>query len=428
MTARVHYAAVASLLCVACSHELVVLERRVEDAGEHARDAAADNSDGALADAAMKRDAGADDADVAMPPAPDAALGADLASGFAHTCALVQGSLYCWGADDYGQVGVPGELDQTRPLKVNDGTFTDVCTGERHSCALRADGTTLCWGANAYGELGLRDTSSRETPTPLDTQRFVALSCGGFNSCALTAEGELWCWGDNSEGKLGQGDPPPGELGTLASSATPIPVLGDLRFTQVEVGQGHVCAISKQGRLYCWGRNTRGQLGVAALVDQARAPTLVAGDAQYTSIAAGQFHSCAVDVASKLWCWGQAANGLLGVLAETPTLRVPTALAGDGFESVSVNWLHSCALKKDGTLFCWGRGEEGQLGGGDSSQRDMPTQVGRDGRWRSVSAGQFHTCAFADDGLYCWGANDTGQLGLSDNARRYVPFKVALPP
>jgi alpha-tubulin suppressor-like RCC1 family protein len=427
MTASVVRAVVALSWLMGCSNEFQILEQRVPDQTNFSRDAGLDAAPDATADATIgdaritpREDASMVDATIAR----DAGVAASLVSGFAHTCALAQGTLYCWGANALGQAGVVGGRDQTKPVKLASEAFVDVCAGERHSCALRADGSTFCWGSNAHGELGLGDLDQRDVPTALDPRRFVALACGGFNTCALAPRGELWCWGDNSEGKLGQNDPFMGQVGSLALSSSPIPVQTDVRFAKVSVGQGHVCALSEQGKLYCWGRNNYGQLGVSTQDEQTRTPQPVVGETQYVSIAAGQFHSCATDVAGKLWCWGLTKDGLLGVQSAQPEIRVPALLIGDDWDSVSVNWLHSCALKKSGSLFCWGRGEEGQLGGGDSMQRGTPTQVARDAHWRDVTAGQFHSCAFADDGLYCWGANDTGQLGFGDTARHYVPLRV----
>lgn len=419
---------VAGLLALAwsgCSHDFLVLEAREPDADEPGRDGRADAS--IALDASRALDARLEDTNSPPPadatlPAPDGNLGARVVSGFAQTCAIVNGTLYCWGADDFGQVGVLGDSDQTRPVKLSDDAFIDVCAGEHHSCALRADGTLLCWGANTHGELGLGDSSSREIPTPLDSRRFVAVSCGGSSTCALAPRGELWCWGDNTEGKLGQADPPKEEPGTLAMSEVPIQVRSELRFAKVSVGQGHVCAISEQGSLYCWGRNDQGQLGIGGTLEQTRTPLPVIGDLQYAAISAGQFHSCAVDMSGKLWCWGKNEGGMLGLGSSQAAFREPALLQGSNYESVSVNWLHSCAVTTNGTLSCWGRGVEGQLGGGDDKNRDRPTQVV--GRWRSINAGQFHSCAFNDSGLSCWGANNTGQLGLGDYARYYIPSQV----
>ncbi len=414
-----------ALYCAACSNEFRVLSERPSGAGgvEPTRDAG-ERVDAALQDAAadarVQDAAGPEDATVQPPEGPLA----NAVSGFKHTCAVVQGALYCWGWDAFGQVGVPGDRDQRKPIKLSDDPFSEVCAGERHSCALRVDGALFCWGGNAYGELGTGDLNSRETLTRIDAQPFVALACGGVNTCAIAARGELWCWGDNSEGKLGQDDPSPGVMGTLAFSERPIRVRTDERFVQVSVGQGHVCALSEQGKAYCWGRNSAGQLGIAGTPEQTRTPLPVVGDATFSTLAAGQTHSCAVDVAGQLACWGSTVDGLLGVPTDQVQLRTPTRLDGEGYDYVTANWFHSCAHKKDDTLVCWGRGLEGQLGLGDYLNRDRPTQV--DGRWSVVSAGNFHSCAFADDGLYCWGANDTAQLGLGDDARRPVPFKVTL--
>ncbi|HEY6878378.1 MAG TPA: hypothetical protein VI299_10195 [Polyangiales bacterium] len=416
-----------SLTCAACNNEFVLLAQRPP---EPLVDAGAD--DAQTADAEAPDDALAPQVDAASPPdaelpATDGGHGSYAVSGFAQTCALREGALYCWGADDSGQVGVLGDENRRSPVRVTTASFVDVCAGEHHSCALRNDGVAFCWGSNAHGELGVGDRNPREEPTEVRAGPFATIRCGGFNTCALTDRGKLWCWGDNTEGKLAQGDPPPSEPDTLALSTVPLAVESEQQFAEVSVGQGHVCALSDQGRLSCWGRNSVGQLGVSEALDQTRAPLPAAVDAKFRSIAAGQSHSCAVDTTGKLWCWGQTKGGLLGIESAQPSLRTPTRVAGDDYTHVTVNWLHSCALKQDHTLYCWGRGEEGQLGSGDSGPRSAPTQVGHDARWQSVNAGQFHTCAFADNALFCWGANDTGQLGQGDNARRYFPLAVPFP-
>lgn len=432
MSRRPLLAAALALGLASCSTKVQVLEPRGPaaladaglDAGHAAGSDAAVERDSALAplDANVPaRDAALNEADASLPP-----VRARLVSAFSQTCAVRAGALWCWGNNESGQVGVMSDAGQTRPLRVDPGEFIDVCTGESHSCALRSDGAAWCWGDNAHGQLGVGDFKARAVPTELSGARFSAIACGGHGSCGLSPRGALFCWGENAEGRLGQGDPTPQMPGTLPDSPLPLAVGSGQSFVKVSLGQGHVCAINDRGGLYCWGRNTNGQLGVRDMTEQQRAPVEVEPGTAYAQVAAGQRHTCAVDLSGKLLCWGE--TDLLGVASNLPIVRTPAQVGSDSdYASVAACWFHTCALKRSGSLQCWGRNEEGQLGLGDSQPRALPTRVLPELSWTSVAVGQFHTCAFGKEGLSCWGANDLGQLGLGDTGRRYVPIDVPFP-
>jgi alpha-tubulin suppressor-like RCC1 family protein len=419
---------------VGCSSELLVLapRERVEPSPDDAdaastppTDAGQGASDAQLAsDAGSAPDGHTERGDAARPEA-----GLRLLSAFAQTCAVQDGALWCWGDDARGQVGVLGNVARAEPQLLASEAFVDVCAGERHSCALRADGTAFCWGDNGRGELGVGDFQPREQPTELSSRRFRSIACGGFNTCALGLAGELLCWGENSEGKLGLGDPSPDRPGTLPNMAVPTGVSGDRRFSQVSVGQGHVCAITEgEGALYCWGRNNTGQVGVADVGVQFRAPLAVAPGSKFTRVAAGQRHSCAIDGDGKLLCWGDNRDPLLGLQTDAEIVRTPTVVGEDAdYTEVDASWFHTCALKKSGTLVCWGRAEEGQLGLGDSTPQRTPTRVGPEFHWNAIAVGQFHSCAYDWEGAWCWGENSAGQLGRGDTVRRYLPSEVQFP-
>jgi alpha-tubulin suppressor-like RCC1 family protein len=435
----------ALLAAIGCSSELQVLTPRAvvdpppsndaqvevdaeADAGTPTNDAGEAGRDAQL----PPRDAGELLRDARVDPAPnDAAVdagpprsGARAITAFAQTCAVVDGELTCWGDDTQGGVGVLGAAPQPRPQKIADGSYVDVCAGERHSCALRTDGTLSCWGNNARGELGVGDFQPREQPTELSARRYRKVACGGFNTCAIAQRGELYCWGENKEGKLGQNDPPTELPGTKPDSAIALRVDPERLYSHVSVGQGHVCGIS-DGALFCWGRNSTGQLGVRDTAAQLRVPSEVAPGTEFVRVGAGQRHTCAIDADGKLLCWGENRDGLLGLSTDAPIVRAPTSV-GDSADHVEVaaNWFHTCALKKGGTLLCWGRNEEGQLGLGDSMPRAMPTRVGPEFRWKSFAVGQFHTCAFDAEGPWCWGENAAGQLGTGETTRKYLPTQV----
>ena len=337
-----------------------------------------------------------------------------LTVGSSQTCTTTaNGTLYCFGDNVTGQLGVGDTTQHPGPTRVDGGTLRWVAAaiGERHTCALATDAVAYCWGANAEGALGLGDAVARLVPARSLGAPYSALTAGDGFTCALKSGGELFCWGANGESQLGFFDlAKPG-----APSLQPLRVGAGL-YRQVAAGQGHACALGVDGGLECWGRNTEGQLGSGSALGNVPEPSPVI-NGPWLSVAATQGSTCAIRADRTLWCWGEGPSG---------TSRTPVRVeAASDWAQISVNQFHYCG-RRGASLYCWGRGIEGQLGLNDNSPRAAPTQVM--GAWTTVGASRFHTCGIQTDGrLYCWGRNEQDQLGLKDSVRRSVPTLVPLP-
>jgi len=405
-----------TLATIGCSKELVVLDPIAEPALEAGTLETREGGAGELDGGQPLLDAALDGSDPVNRPS------LRSVSAFAHSCASDETALFCWGDGRNEQFGADGGEPEPSPRLLAESVFTMICTGEKHACALQQDGTLVCWGGNEAGQLGLGDRLARARPTPIGGGlRFSAVACGGLITCAIGMRGELSCWGDNLEGALGQGEM------SATSSPSPLRVAREVRMSRVAVGQGHACAIDEGGRLYCWGRNNLGQLGAQPALEQVRVPVQVDPTRQFGSVAAGLWHTCAIALDGRLYCWGNNASPLLGVRSDAGRVSAPLAVGTDAdYRQIAASWFHGCAIKRGGALVCWGRNTEGQLGLGDTIDRTAPTRVGVDSDWQTVSAGQFHSCGARAGALYCWGDNREGQLGLNDFARRYVPFAVSL--
>lgn len=386
-------------------------------------------------DAGPDAGGGLDGGMVDVDAAPAEPLRASAIAAFMHTCATTSDAIYCWGDNTSGAVGPVERTAQLSPVRVVAGAFSSVCAGEEHSCALRSDGTVHCWGSNTQGQLGQGDFQPHQGIVEVRAMRFSALACGGTSTCGISTDKRLYCWGDNDEGQLGQAE----RDGSDDDSALPMPVGTDLRFVQVSLGQGHVCGVVEGGTLYCWGRNTWGQVGVADDRGQLRAPTRVESDRSFARVACGQRHSCAIDGEGLLYCWGdnqqppatpapapeRPPDPLLGVASREETVRTPLRVESDQtFADVAASWFHTCARARDGSLYCWGRNDEGQLGSGDIEDRATPTRMGTLTSWAALVTGRFYTCAARSEGLYCWGINEGGQLGSGDRRRHATPMLV----
>jgi alpha-tubulin suppressor-like RCC1 family protein len=292
-----------------------------------------------------------------------------------------------------------------------------LAMGVDHSCALLAS-VLECTGANADGQLGLRDRVDRSELTRVDDRpQFLDVALGYQSSAVLTAEGDVLTFGSNARRQLGRGDVPGGPV----LGRVPLAGLG-ARITQ---RFEHGCAILRTGALWCWGSNFEGELGQDDAPDSTdrSEPVEVSPGTAFSDVSAGQGHTCAIAIDGTLSCWGRNTGGELGVGPGMPIqIRRPTVVPGARFRSVVAGQLHTCAIRADGDVLCWGQdqdadGHAGPLGLAGSGTHEVPMVVDDGGDWDVLSTDTFHTCGVRNDGtLWCWGRNAEGQLGLGDSS------------
>jgi alpha-tubulin suppressor-like RCC1 family protein len=176
-------------------------------------------------------------------------------AGAAHSCGVRDdGSLACWGVGDRGQVGT----DATDMCLLNNVTtacslqprvvaasvaFTRVSAGGEHSCAITRDDELYCFGANDFGQLGTSDTQSTSSPQALAGD-FVRVSAGGTHTCAVRSNGRLACFGNGESDQLGF---------TAASAPAPTDVPTDSGVVDVSAGALCTCAVGPLATGLCWG-------------------------------------------------------------------------------------------------------------------------------------------------------------------------------
>jgi len=230
-----------------------------------------------------------------------------IAAGWTHTCAVANGvangEVWCWGDDTYGQLGDgssgAGSSGPTPRKVASLAGVVAIAAGSGHTCAVTAT-QLFCWGRNDFGQVG--DGTSSEprlaaTVVPSVSGPFAAIALGDLHTCALTSSG-LSCWGANAAGQLGNG--------TIAPSKTPSPV--SLSASFLGVGANHSCAGDNSGALSCWGANTQGQ--VDSSMQDRRLPKGVLSNAR--AVVGGVGHTCAVTSGQDMKCWGLNDKEQLG--------------------------------------------------------------------------------------------------------------------
>lgn len=357
-------------------------------------------------------DAGSSDASTTT-DASDAGSGTTslrVYAGGYQTCAVRGRAVYCWGSNDFGQLGFGAiSADVTTPTKVGDFDVLDMGLGYDGSCVVRAPGNVYCAG-RLYGA----------TPR-LVASGFSRVSHGRDHACALANDGTVWCWGSNASGKLGRGT-----FGGPESSI-PAQVQGLSGVQVVVAARTHTCALKLDKTVVCWGGNFDGQLGIGLSGggNDRNVPTAVPGLTDVVTISANAHHTCATKTDKSVWCWGGNASSQLGV-GDALDRTVPTRLTGFSAE-VAVAGSTFSLTRSGGAIFTFGSNTNSELGRGAVGTSPTPAPIVGLDQVTFADAGYSHACVVRQGAISCWGDNGSGQLGLGDKANRAVPVTVTLP-
>jgi alpha-tubulin suppressor-like RCC1 family protein len=355
-----------------------------------------------------------------------------ISAGGAHTCALDNNDkAYCWGYGFFGQLGnIISNNDSDVPLPVTlptlGITWKSISAGGNHTCAIDNNDKAYCWGDDQYGQLGDSGMSnaSKNTPSPvtlpIGTTSWKSISAGSFHTCAIDNTNKAYCWGRESNDQLGDG-------GSNTSQSSPSLVLGGYTWKSISVNGYNTCAIDTNDKAYCWGNNGFGQLGNGGGNTDSNVPspvTLPTIGTTWKSISVGFFQICAIDNSNQAYCWGDDLYGQLGnggVLTasqNTPSLVDVSALPiGTTWKSIGADGNHTCAIDNNNKAYCWGYDVFGQLGDGGmtNANKNTPSPVSLPTGatfWQSINVGFYHTCAIDNTNkAYCWGFDSNSQLG-----------------
>jgi alpha-tubulin suppressor-like RCC1 family protein len=245
------------------------------------------------------------------------------------------------------------------------------------------------------------------------------VAAGLDRSCAVSESGEATCWGDNTSGALGDG------VATQRAAAAPVVGLASMATVTTMANAFHTCAIDPAGALFCWGDNGNAQLGNGTFSNSSVPIAVPAFGSGVAAVATGAYHTCALTTEGAVWCWGANVWGQLGNNStSSQSGPVATLGVGAGVRAITAGFGHTCAVNSGGVVLCWGLNASGQTAGG-AAITARPTAVAGVSGASAITAGSDHTCALAAGAVKCWGANATGALGDGTTNNSRTPVNVA---
>lgn len=370
-------------------------------------------------------------------------------------------AIYVWGYNQRGQTGRNGKELQLRipkqlppelfgcPAGANSRWLSIAC-GREHTAAVASDGSLFTWGANDFGQLGDGTEDGRKHPKKvkqLQTEFVKSVSCGAHCTAAIAEPREkngivstsrLWVWGQN------QGSNYPH---LFWGAFTPNTII-----RQVSCGAVHTVALSEEGLVQAWGYNEYGQLGRGITCEGLQGARVINAYSKFfneapelvkiTQVSCGEYHTAAISENGEVYTWGLGNMGQLGHCSlqygdkELVPRRV-VALDGISIKDIACGGVHTCALTSKGALYAWGGGQAGQLGLGPQSglfscnlnESDMllqnipvlvvPTGV------QLIACGHSHTLISMKDGRICgWGYNSYGQAANEKSTYAWYPSPI----
>lgn len=320
-------------------------------------------------------------------------------------------------------------VEQVYAMVYNRGSYDKNVT----YAALTADGSLYMWGGNDYGQVGIGSTDNQDKPVKVleNVKEFRFPDDRNPLCAAVTKDGSLYMWGSDSHGRLANG-----QLGS--KQLTPYKVEFDRKDTKVanvyfpsDGVSKNGAAITTDGELYLWGTNSYNEINSSNSM-YVTVPTRLLINVESFTVYRGT--CAAIEKSGALWLWGNNTYGIAGKIRTQSVVSPKEAVhILDGVKEVHLNYENGVAVRKNGTLWIWGYGYGQMAGEGDNEQWIPQQQILPEeeiaGFYEDENYGSKYALTAGGE-LYAWGSNAYGQLGISANAgtstKNNTPAKISI--
>ncbi len=341
----------------------------------------------------------------------------DVSAGDFHGVGIKEdGTLWTWGTNGFGQLGFLGSqplVYSIRQLGI-DNNWKSVDAHQFYSVGLKNDGSIWSWGANYAGQLGIGNYLYNALPRKIGVDNdWKSVRCGGELTVGLKTDGSIWIWGKI----IGSS--------SYINRNTPLKLGVENDWRQIAVGDDFFLAIKQNGSLFGYGQNLYGQVNKSPDIAGVTNLVQIGIETDWKECSAGIENSGAIKNDGTLWTWGrnqfgQIGNGTTSTSESTDITQVGT---NNDWKSLSAGVWNYLAIKNDGTIWGWGTNSENTLGIGNQSQRNEPTRIGNDNDWKIISTGYTLThCLKSNNELWGWGSFNS--LGYTTYVNCIIPYKM----
>jgi len=339
-------------------------------------------------------------------------------------------SMYGWGKNDYGQLGLGSEnmlISCPSPIDANQSVIS-IASGLRHTVYLTSTRKVYSCGSNEFGQLGQQKSQCRPSlVTGFGAEEIFHVAAGDFFSIAIAESGLLFGWGRSLNGEL-----------MCKQDSLHEPKLLDKimhwSVVQVACGAQHCIALTEEGTILSWGSNTQGQLGLGSSEIEFLEPTIIASLNAFpiSQICAGAYHSGVLSPSGTLFTWGKNNWGQLGhgnsdSFQSSP--RLVKTLRHQEVVFVAMGEEHSVCRTRNGGVFSWGHGGNGQLGHNSMANVTQPKKIMElmGTTVCQICCGRRHTISLTDKRkLLGFGLNSNNQLGTHNDTSARLPITIPI--
>jgi uncharacterized repeat protein (TIGR02543 family) len=377
-----------------------------------------------------------------------------LSSGDSFAIAVTEtGHVFTWGYNGYGGLGdgteqykkLPNEITSNFQLEEDDQVIY-VAAGNNYSLAITDTGRVFSWGDNAFEKLGNNSTTRQHIPNEI-TERFeletedqiVYIDGSSSHSMALSTTGRVFTWGRNEYGQLGDDSKSDRHVPTEITEQ--FPLIGDDQVILINSSGAHTIALTENGRVFAFGRNTYKQIGDGSTTHR-QIPTEVLSSRfnldeadKIIFVDAGASHSMALSSYGRVFAWGNNGQGQIGWgLGYSPNL--PEEITSkfsleetDKISQICAGGEYNLAMSEAGKTFGWGANANGRIGIGNTTNYNVPVETTNNlideatGQIIHLNAGTEFAQAITDLGkTLAWGNNTYGQLGNNTQTSSVTPI------